>query len=120
MSETRHTPLPWAIAGPTAENDLEIFSPESKFWIARVQLGPMPGVANAAYIDKACNLYPELVAALAEARQVFRDHVAVTNFYCGVCDRHAPRDVDGVPEDIPHTDECTIGKIEGLLSRIRK
>lgn len=70
--------------------------------------------------EKLKDTLEEVGDLLAEARQVFRDHVAVTNFYCGVCDRHAPRDVDGVPEDIPHTDECTIGKIEGLLSRIRK
>lgn len=63
---TEHSPLPWFVPihleGPTITD-------KSEGIIADIDLGLSPEVdqANAAYIVKACNAYPELVKALEQA-----------------------------------------------------
>lgn len=77
---TEHTPLPWATNKLTPHGDKEVFSGDVLVaeTFGQDHLGPdyQPSeeekIANAAYIVKACNAYPELVKALADLRLTAR------------------------------------------------
>ena len=82
------TPLPWRLAKePSRFCDLplsrELYSENGiGCWIAEIQVNlkaPESGEANAAYIVKACNAYPELVKAL----KLFVDNTRVITHYSG-------------------------------------
>lgn len=77
MSETKHTPTPWAVE--ELLGDIWIICPTDR--------GPMPiltlgkaspvGLANAAFIVRACNAHDEMVAALEKSLTYVQSDPAV-------------------------------------------
>lgn len=66
--ETRHTKLPWCIIEDNTRNYTHITNDNMDYVarLSKLENDDVNGKANAAYIVKACNAYPELISILKE------------------------------------------------------
>ena len=70
-----HTPTPWK-AEPEYEGDKQVFIHKDGRSIADCAMGYGDDEANAAYIVRACNAFPDLVKALEAASPIVSDRAA--------------------------------------------
>lgn len=66
------TPLPWRIVQHSSNNNLQYIFAKNDWIVKEVEADLPQQKANAAYIVLACNLFPELLEALEEAKTIIR------------------------------------------------